>query len=130
MFFLVFFSPFAHRYVIIFAFFVSLSLSCSPLNEKRDEEGRESCFVCVMSLTGLLLRQSRTTEALKDDGTRRRCLSLSLSCARRTNVRHLYQSLYSDYAFFTTTTTFCQNPKKKQAEEAGKRAKAAKASSR
>ena len=78
------------------------------------------CVWCLL-LCGLLLRRI-LKRMLKT--TRKNALH-SLSRARRKRDRHLYQS-YSDAFFITTTTVKIQ---KKQAEEAGKRAKAAKASS-
>ena len=51
-------------------------------------------------------------------------LSLSLVCATNERCAHLYQ-----YLLLSRNDDVGQNPKKKQAEEAGKRAKAAKASS-
>ena len=84
------------------------------VRRKEEDEVREShiCNVCWSSSP----RKNNTMLCY--------ILSLSLVCATNERCAHLYQ-----YLLLSRNDDVGQNPKKKQAEEAGKRAKAAKASS-
>ena len=85
---------------------------CSPKRRRRSERITHVRNVCWSSSP----RKNNTMLCY--------ILSLSLVCATNERCAHLYQ-----YLLLSRNDDVGQNPKKKQAEEAGKRAKAAKASS-